>query len=51
MVLTINGVAISLIAAFLITRVIANHLYRVSATDAATFAAITLLLAGVAAPA
>jgi putative ABC transport system permease protein len=46
--LTLAGVAIGLAAAFGVTRVMESLLYEVSATDPVTFAAIALLLAGVA---
>jgi ABC-type antimicrobial peptide transport system permease subunit len=48
MVLTLIGLAIGLAAAFGLTRVMAGLLFGVSATDPATFAVITLLLALVA---
>jgi len=46
--LTLAGVALGLGAAFGLTRVMASLLYEVSATDALTFIAISLALAGVA---
>ena len=45
MALTAVGVAAGLAASFAVTRVLAGILYGVSATDAVTFAAISLLLA------
>ena len=43
-----DGVALGLLGAFAVTRVMSSLLYGVSATDPLTFAAISLLLAGVA---
>ena len=42
------GVAVGLVGAFLLTRIISSLLYRVSATDPVTFVAISVLLVGVA---
>jgi ABC-type antimicrobial peptide transport system permease subunit len=46
--LTVVGVAFGLAAAFAVTRLMSSLLYGVSATDRSTFAAIALLLSGVA---
>jgi predicted permease len=48
MKMAIGGVAIGLIAAFGLTRLMSNMIYGVSATDPVTFAAIAALLMGVA---
>jgi putative ABC transport system permease protein len=48
MKLALIGVAVGLIAAFSLTRLMESLLFKVSATDALTFAVITLLLTGVA---
>ncbi|HZI17674.1 MAG TPA: ABC transporter permease [Pyrinomonadaceae bacterium] len=48
MTLTGVGLALGIVGAFAATRVLSSILYGVSATDAATYAAIALLLAGVA---
>jgi putative ABC transport system permease protein len=46
--LALIGICVGLAGAFAATRVMASLLYGVSATDPVTFAAIALLLAGVA---
>ncbi len=48
MKLTMMGVAVGLVTAFGLTRLITNLLFGVSATDPATFVAVALLLTGVA---
>ena len=48
MILTAAGVLIGVAASLGLTRLIANLLYGVAATDAVTFAALSLLLLGVA---
>ncbi|HEY6186723.1 MAG TPA: ABC transporter permease [Pyrinomonadaceae bacterium] len=48
MTLALVGVALGLVAAYGVTRVMTSLLYGVSATDAPTFAAVSLLLAGIA---
>ena len=48
MMLAFIGIGAGLVIALLLTQLIESLLYKVSATDPATFVAITLLLAGVA---
>jgi putative ABC transport system permease protein len=48
MTLALIGVALGLAAAFALTRVMTSLLYGVTATDTLTFAAVSLLLAGIA---
>jgi putative ABC transport system permease protein len=48
MLLALIGVTIGLVASFFLTRLISTLLFGVSATDILTFAAVSLLLAGVA---
>ena len=48
MLLTLAGVVVGLAASFGLTRLIANLLYGIAATDALTFAALSLLLLAVA---
>jgi putative ABC transport system permease protein len=44
MLFALGGIAAGLIAAFLLTRVLANLLYGIPATDLTTFGGTTLLL-------
>jgi putative ABC transport system permease protein len=48
MTLALMGVSLGLLAAFGVTRVMSSLLYGVTATDALTFAAVTLALTGLA---
>ena len=48
MLLTLTGVAVGLAAAFGLTRLMSSLLFRVTATDPLTFAAVALLLISVA---
>ena len=48
MILVLSGVALGLLASFLITRLITKLLFQVSATDPVTFVGISLLLIAVA---
>jgi putative ABC transport system permease protein len=47
-ILTLSGLTFGLGAAYAATRLLANQLYGVSASDPTTFAAISLLVVGVA---
>jgi putative ABC transport system permease protein len=48
MALALAGIAVGLLAALALTRVLSSLLFGVTATDAATFAAVSLLIAAVA---
>jgi ABC-type antimicrobial peptide transport system permease subunit len=48
MTMTVIGLALGLIGAFLLSRVIAGLLYGVSATDPLTFAGVSIMLLAVA---
>ena len=48
MVLVAAGLAVGLVGAFIVTRILASSLYGVMATDPVSFASIALLLAGIA---
>ncbi|HEX8137502.1 MAG TPA: FtsX-like permease family protein, partial [Pyrinomonadaceae bacterium] len=48
MTLALIGVAVGLLAAIAVTRVMASLLYGVTPTDALTFIAVAVLLAGIA---
>jgi ABC-type antimicrobial peptide transport system permease subunit len=48
MTMTLIGLALGLIGAFLLSRVIAGLLYGVSATDPLTFAGVSIMLLAVA---
>jgi putative ABC transport system permease protein len=48
MALALAGIAVGLLAALALTRVLSSLLFGVTATDTATFAAVSLLIAGVA---
>jgi len=46
--LALLGLGVGLVAAFLLTRLMSSLLYRISATDPATFASVTIILLAVA---
>jgi len=48
MALVLTGVVLGVVAALLLTRVMASQLYDVRATDPATFVGVAVLLTGVA---
>jgi ABC-type antimicrobial peptide transport system permease subunit len=48
MTLALIGVALGLLTALAVTRVMASLLYGVTATDALTYAGVSVLLAGIA---
>ena len=48
MKLALGGVVIGMLSAFALTRVLRNLLYEVKPTDSLTFAAVSLLLVGIA---
>ena len=48
MLLALVGITLGLVAAFFLTRLVSSLLFEVSATDALTFAGVSLLLIGVA---
>jgi ABC-type antimicrobial peptide transport system permease subunit len=48
MTLAIVGIAIGLVGAWSLTRLLGSQLYAVSATDPGTFAAVAFLLAAIA---
>ena len=48
MFLVLTGVALGLVASFIVTRLITKLLFQTSATDPVTFGGIALLLIGVA---
>jgi putative ABC transport system permease protein len=43
-----GGVAVGMVAALMLTRTVASMLYGITATDPATFAAVTVVLVGAA---
>ena len=47
-IMTIGGIALGVVAALALTRVLASQLYEVGATDLATFVVVSIVLAGVA---